>query len=1414
LVLFVFTVTELFPPSGFAQNLLNLPVPGTMVNLSPGFIPPLLKGLKIHPDNPFKFGFIVDMGNFKIEGEEIKKESERLIKYFLASLTVPEKEIWVNLSPYEKDRIIPEKFGTTTMGRDLLVQDYILKQLTASLIYPENDLGKVFWDKVYKKAYELYGTTNIPINTFNKVWIVPSKVVVYENHDTAFIKEARLKVMLEEDYLALSNNLNDKEIGTDKLAETDVKQLSSVSSKILKEIILPAIEKEVNEGENFANLRQIYYSLILAAWFKGTLRENILNKVYSDKGKTAGVESEDKKAKDKIYDQYIEALKKGVYDYIKEDYEQNVQKVLTRRYFSGGFVAELNGGPIYTGMERIGLSDAAAVSNSLGERSVYIEAAVPPINTSGYMKKIGVRHNDEIKLSQLHDIFEQKASEVTPGEVFPGVNARIIQYRLGRAGSYYFKSEKYDWIIVLNSRIPTVIKTAIHEEAKFHDGVEIKLSEKGWDDEHKRHVVASALQRQEFSRDEELTIFDRFELDNLRLKELRELKEEYDQVRDWYHLVLSEAKFIFPEIDIQKIQEYEHVFYNRVKKLLEMPYPEQKLISEEENLVYGIKNYLYFQLPGEKRQPQKSPSYQEVERMKRTSVKNNSPIYRMGKYEVFFDTTLEGFLNSDSGILNEKLRSLIPLALKRALSYPNGQLEKMHDKRVVMTIQQGANFLFDNPYKLGLIVLGEGFIDLYKSLYEKYQNKADTLLELMLESIFIQTFLGKGRMNLQERTTLARRNYNRFRSLAGDQFEPLKKTLEEGGYIRVDSIQKDSHEIIKTEKIIPFTEENAHKYIDQLLALEKENFPEGQQLSEQELLNTLNGKAYADGNKVYAHGAILLYNGRVAGYLTNYKVIDENAIVIDRISIAKDFQGHPSLPHLRLFRLALQEAQKEGITHVRAFVPVDFIASNKLFTKLGFKHTGDIVMNLRGALKVEFNIYNQDMMTILENIHQQIINTVAIKFGSSVRFSAPNAKYLYDNSPVAQEIYEESASILFGYKNQVDWLLLDEGQKLDDLKVALDVNIRCFVFYHALYETMKNDYPNFSPKVFFGSSVTQLNALVAAGFFRYEEMLNLSVSLSKLIQGVMTEKSEGQNIFVDIIDLDLSHLDVGIEDIEDIVARYKPFGAVIARDSTPISLSISIDHNSGKSLELKREIENLLIQKGINAKFTFLPKKPIHIHSGFYNYKVIPEIKTMLGNMGKDTDVTGEVVSMASYGIHLIKTREEAIQEIMGIFGRLEVRSAIETLEKNKICRVITIGEDQNTSNLMQKIFGIRTINILKLEDMDNLKVFGFILDSPLNDNAQIETKKKEFNTSNLSDPTNPGGIDFDPAKIEMDVQGKGMDFVPTVDPNKWEQLEFDGLDLRINTITPILPANLPVILGLETSPAVRPTSSQERSSL
>src|ERR1700690_2823982 len=158
-IIFCFFLTSLGPYQAHADSVLGIPGPGSMVNLSPAYEPVLIRGLTVHKDNPFLFDFIVDVGQDRMSGAPLKKKGEKFIKFFLASLAIPDKDAWVNLSPYEKSRMIPEALGQTDMGRDLLEQDYILKQITASLIYPEQQLGRSFWDRVYVKAQPMYGTT-------------------------------------------------------------------------------------------------------------------------------------------------------------------------------------------------------------------------------------------------------------------------------------------------------------------------------------------------------------------------------------------------------------------------------------------------------------------------------------------------------------------------------------------------------------------------------------------------------------------------------------------------------------------------------------------------------------------------------------------------------------------------------------------------------------------------------------------------------------------------------------------------------------------------------------------------------------------------------------------------------------------------------------------------------------------------------------------------------------------------------------------------------------------------------------------------------------------------------------------------------------------------------------------------------
>gem|GEM_PF-3014046 len=337
-----------------------MPKPGVMVHLSPEYTPAYLKGIVIHPENALKFDFIIYKGDKELTDSQKREEYTKLTKYFLASLAIPDDDQWVNLSPYEKDRIIKDDFGKTEMGRDLLAQDYLLKQITASLIYPEDNLGKKFWDRVYTQAQKQYGTTNIPVNTFNKVWILPDDALIYEKGNTAYVLKNHLRVMLEEDYLSLQKHSGITSTvipGTSTVIPAPAallrkaklqggihnkNNINTIASKIIKEIVLPELQREVNEDKNFAPLRQVYSGMLLATWFKRTLKQSLLGQIYANKAKVKGVD-QDPKTNEEIYRQYLAAYKKGVFNFIKEDTNKLTNETIPRKYFSGGIIEGYDG---------------------------------------------------------------------------------------------------------------------------------------------------------------------------------------------------------------------------------------------------------------------------------------------------------------------------------------------------------------------------------------------------------------------------------------------------------------------------------------------------------------------------------------------------------------------------------------------------------------------------------------------------------------------------------------------------------------------------------------------------------------------------------------------------------------------------------------------------------------------------------------------------------------------------------------------------------------------------------------------------------------------------------------------------------------------------------------------------------------
>jgi hypothetical protein len=391
IVLLAFLQTCILPAQLFAQ------AAGVPEAVAVSFTPAYLKGMRIDLNDPFKVNFIVHRSDEMLSPEQKQAEYLKLAKYFLASLAVPDAHQWVNLSPYEKDRILPDDFALTEMGRDLLAQDYLLKQVSASLINPDTQSGKKFWDEVYARAYEAFGTTDIPTDIFNKVWITPDKAVISEKDNMVYILESHLKVMMEKDYLAAQNNAQEGvSVDNDDM---------NISRRMMRELIIPAIEREVNTGKSFAPLRQVFSGMLLATWYKRSLKGSVLGRLYADQGKVKGVD-QDPANNQQIYVQYVQAFRQGAFNLIKEDVDRYTQELIPRKYFSGG---------IQNGWEKVmAPADTASGRRDFSEEMSFLEEfAIKFVNALGGKKEIQKSLFNDVKLMFMN----------------PGI---LNAYRLGR----------------------------------------------------------------------------------------------------------------------------------------------------------------------------------------------------------------------------------------------------------------------------------------------------------------------------------------------------------------------------------------------------------------------------------------------------------------------------------------------------------------------------------------------------------------------------------------------------------------------------------------------------------------------------------------------------------------------------------------------------------------------------------------------------------------------------------------------------------------------------------------------------------------------------------------------------------------------------------------------------------------------
>ncbi|MDD2680022.1 MAG: glucose-6-phosphate isomerase family protein, partial [Candidatus Omnitrophica bacterium] len=379
------------------------------------------------------FKVLLDKGDLKnVKNKELANSTRTLLNYFLVGVTLPDSMFWVNLRPDSEDQIIDQYLEKTDVGRIMLESDLQLKRDTALLTSPATPIGKEYWDKLYKKAEELYGYQEVTIPTLTRPWIVPGEIIVRESKDSAYVYKANLKVMLEQDYLKDSSVYNFK--------DSRAKALNEYSSQLIRELIIPKLTKEVNSSKRYAPLRQVYYSLILSRWFK--LRFTGKTGTYASLINTKDLTnliSKDPWSKTEYFKQYQESFAKGEYN-IQQQVATPTGQVI-RSYFSGGInvassAINTQNGIILVNDNARKLGDVIGGKAVVDPRSINLQSTVAasPVQASE-LNQLASKWREELNnlVKECEELINDDSSGHNVGKAYLGAVERQLLEHISRS---------------------------------------------------------------------------------------------------------------------------------------------------------------------------------------------------------------------------------------------------------------------------------------------------------------------------------------------------------------------------------------------------------------------------------------------------------------------------------------------------------------------------------------------------------------------------------------------------------------------------------------------------------------------------------------------------------------------------------------------------------------------------------------------------------------------------------------------------------------------------------------------------------------------------------------------------------------------------------------------------------------------
>lgn len=319
------TICFLAQQAAFSQT---MPIPQPPADM---FRPVHLRSLSFQPSVP-SVELVLDSGERIAAPAAARASADILMEYFLVGLSLPNDVFWVNLRPDSPHEIIDPRLEKTEVGRIMLEADVQLKKDLAGLTSLDTQTGRRYWEQLYAKAGQLFSGDTLEIPALTRPWIVPGEVIIAQTPNGAYIYKATLSVMLEQDYL------KDQQAS---FADPRMKELNDYSSQLVRTLLLPQLVRQVNTARRYAQLRQVYYSLVLAQWFKqryaGQRRAGahpLIERIDSFNLKR--LTSKTAWSKMTYFKAYETSFSKG--EYRKEEQLHSASGTVVRTYFSGGAV--------------------------------------------------------------------------------------------------------------------------------------------------------------------------------------------------------------------------------------------------------------------------------------------------------------------------------------------------------------------------------------------------------------------------------------------------------------------------------------------------------------------------------------------------------------------------------------------------------------------------------------------------------------------------------------------------------------------------------------------------------------------------------------------------------------------------------------------------------------------------------------------------------------------------------------------------------------------------------------------------------------------------------------------------------------------------------------------------------------------